>query len=49
MLPRETLTRRTSHSKPGSPLRTPTGMKSVIWPTPASEKKRVTSTLVSGQ
>jgi hypothetical protein len=30
-------------------LRTPTGMKSVICPTPSVEKKRVTSTLVSGQ
>ena len=48
MLPRETLTRRTSHSNPGSPSRA-TGMKSVICPTPPGQRKRVTSTLVSGQ
>ena len=28
---------------------TPTGMKSVIWPTPSGDRKRVTRTLVSGQ
>jgi hypothetical protein len=48
MAPRDTVTRRISQPAVSS-SRTPTVMKSVIWPTPSVDRKRVTSTLVSGQ